>query len=95
MAADATRAWWHTERPFLVTLAVAALVRLVVAFAFPPAFVMSDAAEYLSLSDHLSPSPDRPVGYSFLLRGLSEVTRSLVLVTSVQLPCSFSSSTRS
>jgi 4-amino-4-deoxy-L-arabinose transferase-like glycosyltransferase len=85
MAADPTRAWWQTERTFLVTLAVAALVRLVVAFAFPPAFVMSDAAEYLSLSDHLSPSPDRPVGYSFLLRGLSEVTRSLVLVTSVQL----------
>jgi 4-amino-4-deoxy-L-arabinose transferase-like glycosyltransferase len=85
MAADRTGAWWHTERPFLVALAGAALVRLVVAFAFPPAFVMSDAAEYLTVSDHISPSPDRPVGYSFFLRGLSEVTRSLLLVTSLQL----------
>lgn len=76
---------WRTELPFLVTLGVAAAVRLVVAFAFPPVFLMSDGPDYLDIADHLAPSPNRPVGYSIFLRGLSEVSRSLVLVTSVQL----------
>ena len=85
MATDRTPSRWRTERPFLVTLGVAAVVRVLVAVAFPPAFVMSDAAAYLTYADDLSPSPDRPIGYSIFLRGLSEVTRSLVLVTSLQL----------
>ena len=46
---------------------------------------MSDGPEYLSYAHHLSPNPDRPVGYSIFLRGLSEVSGSLALVTSVQL----------
>jgi hypothetical protein len=79
------RAWWRTELPFLVALLVALAVRIAVAYAFPPAFLMSDGPTYLVYADHLAPSPDRPVGYSFFLRGLSEVTRSLALVTSVQL----------
>ena len=85
MATDRTLARLRTERPFLVTLGVAAVVRVVVATAFPPAFLMSDGPTYLGLADHLAPSPDRPVGYSVFLRGLSTITRSLVLVTSVQL----------
>ncbi len=87
MATDRSRGgWrWRTELPFLVTLAAAAAVRVAVAVAFPPAFVMSDGPTYLAYADHLQPSPDRPVGYSVFLRALSEVTRSLVLVTSVQL----------
>lgn len=76
---------WRTELPFLVTLAVAAAVRVAVAVAFPPAFLMSDGPTYLAYGYDLSPSPDRPVGYSVFLRALSEVTRSLALVTSVQL----------
>src|SRR5215212_2771360 len=85
MATDATPARWRAELPFLVTLGVAALVRLVVAASFPPAFLMSDAPTYLSISDHLTPSPDRPIAYSMFLRALSEVTSSLLLVTSAQL----------
>jgi hypothetical protein len=85
MTADRTQVRWRTELPFLVTLGVAALLRVVVAVAFPPAFVMSDAAAYLTTSDHLTPSADRPIAYSIFLRGLSEMTRSLVLVTSLQL----------
>jgi hypothetical protein len=76
---------WRTELPFLAALGLGALVRVAVAVAFPPAFLMSDAPTYLDYSDDLRPSPDRPVGYSIFLRGLSELSRSLVLVTSVQL----------
>lgn len=85
MATDAIRSRWRTELPFLVTLGVAAVVRVVVATAFPPAFLMSDGPQYLDTAEHLSPGPERPVGYSFLLRGLQQITHSLVLVTSVQL----------
>ena len=85
MATEPSTPRWRTELPFLVTLAVAAALRVVVAIAFPPAFIMSDGPTYLALGDHLTPSLDRPIGYSFFLRGLSELTRSLVLVTSAQL----------
>src|SRR5262245_6224288 len=85
MATDALRRRCRTELPFLITLGVAALVRLVVATAFPPAFLMSDGPQYLDTAEQLSPGPERPVGYSFLLRGLEQVTHSLILVTSVQL----------
>jgi hypothetical protein len=85
MATDATRARWRTELPFLVTLGAAAVVRVVLAVTFAPAFLMSDGPEYLGYAHHLSPNPDRPVGYSIFLRGLSEVSGSLAPVTSVQL----------
>ena len=85
MATDAAPWSWRRERPFLVALGVAAAIRVVVALAFPPAFLMSDGPTYLDLSDSLTPSPDRPIGYSVFLRGLSELTRSLVLVSTVQL----------
>jgi 4-amino-4-deoxy-L-arabinose transferase-like glycosyltransferase len=85
MATDATAPRWRTELPFLVTLGVATLLRVVIAVAFPPAFLMSDGPTYLNLSDELTPSPDRPIGYSIFLRGLSDLTRSLVLATSAQL----------
>jgi hypothetical protein len=85
MATDATRTRWRTELPFLVALGAAALVRVVLAVTFRPAFLMSDGPEYLTYAHHLSPNPDRPVGYSIFLRGLSEVSGSLALVTSVQL----------
>ena len=84
MATDATPARWRTERPFLVTLGVAAAIRVLVAVAFPPAFLMSDGPTYLDLSDQLTPSPDRPIGYSIFLRGLSDVSRSLVLASTAQ-----------
>src|SRR4051812_27549721 len=84
MATDATAARWRTERPFLITLGVAAAIRVLVAVAFPPAFLMSDAPTYLYLSDQLTPSPDRPIGYSIFLRGLAELSRSLVLASTAQ-----------
>jgi hypothetical protein len=85
MVTDRTPSRWRTELPFLVTLGVAATVRVLVAIAFPPAFLMSDGPAYLDIADDLAPSPNRPIGYSGLLRGLSEISGSLVLVTSVQL----------
>jgi hypothetical protein len=85
MATDGTPARWRSELPFLVTLGVATALRVTIAVAFPPAFLMSDGPAYLDIADHLAPSPDRPVGYSIFLRGLSGMSRSLVLVTSVQL----------
>jgi 4-amino-4-deoxy-L-arabinose transferase-like glycosyltransferase len=85
MATDAIDPRWRTELPFLVTVGVAAVVRVVVAIAFPPAFLMSDGPAYLNLADALSPSRDRPVGYSVFLRGLQEIDRSLALVTSMQI----------
>ncbi|HEY3528446.1 MAG TPA: phospholipid carrier-dependent glycosyltransferase [Nocardioides sp.] len=84
MATDATPVRWRTELPFLVTLVVAAALRVLIVIAFPPAFLMSDAPTYLAISDHLAPSPDRPIGYSIFLRGVSDATRSLELVTSLQ-----------
>jgi hypothetical protein len=68
-----------------VALSLATAVRVAIAVTFAPAFVMSDAPMYLATVDHLAPSPFRPVGYAFFLRGLSTVSRSLVVVTSVQL----------
>jgi 4-amino-4-deoxy-L-arabinose transferase-like glycosyltransferase len=85
MATDRAHGRWRTELPFLVALGLGALVRVLVAVTFPPAFLMSDGPTYLALVDHLVPSPDRPVGYGFVLRALSWLSRSLVLVTSVQL----------
>jgi hypothetical protein len=83
MATEQAR--WRAELPFLVTLGVAALVRVLVAVTFSPAFLMSDGPEYLGYARQLSPNPDRPVGYSIFLRGLSHVSGSLALVTWVQL----------
>ena len=85
MATDATRPRWRTELPFLVALGLGAAIRIVVATAFPPVFLVSDGPTYLNLADHLTPDPDRPVGYSIVLRGLSEIDTSLALVTTVQL----------
>jgi hypothetical protein len=83
--AERGRSLWATERPFVVALTLGTLLRLVIAVTFAPAFVMSDGPAYLALVDHLAPSPNRPVGYGVLLRALSWVTRSLVLVTSLQV----------
>ena len=75
---------WRTERPFLVALALGALVRVLVQVAFPPAFVYSDGPTYLALVDRLAPSPDRPVGYGVLLRALSWLTRGVDAVAVTQ-----------
>jgi hypothetical protein len=64
---------------------VAAVLRVVVATGFPPAFLVSDGPAYLNIADELHPSPDRPVGYSIVLRALQDVSRSLTLITSVQM----------
>ena len=79
------RGLMRSERPFVVAFALAAVVRVLLMVAFPPAFVMSDGPTYLGFVDHLVPSPDRPVGYGVYLRVLSWATRSLELVTASQL----------
>jgi len=76
--------WWRTERIFVIVLALGAVYRGLVMYAFPPAFVFSDGPTYLRIADALEPYPDRPVAYSFFLRGLLEVHRSLELVVAVQ-----------
>ena len=78
-------AWaWRTERPFLMALALGAVVRILVQMAFPPAFIYSDGPTYLALVDRLAPSPDRPVGYGVLLRALSGLTRGVEAVAVTQ-----------
>lgn len=75
------RAVWRDERPFVVAVAVGALLRMSVQVAFPPGFVYSDAPTYLGMVDHLAPSPDRPVGYGFWLWLLSGLTRDIDAIT--------------
>lgn len=79
------RGLWSSERPFVVAFALAAVVRVLLMVAFPPAFLMSDGPTYLGFVDHLFPSPDRPVGYGVYLRALSWSTRSVELVSASQL----------
>ena len=72
------------HRPFLIALALAAVVRVAVVVAFPPGFVLSDSPTYLALADDLQPRTDRTVGYGFLLDALAHLSRSVWLVTAVQ-----------
>jgi hypothetical protein len=83
--AERSRGLWRTEAPFLVAVALGAVVRVVVAVAFPPAFLMSDAPAYLSLVDDMVPPTSRPAGYGVLLLALSWISRSLILVTATQI----------
>ncbi len=83
--ADRSGRLWRTEKPFLVALALGVVVRVVVALTFPPAFLMSDGPAYLQLVDHLVPPASRPAGYGALLRVLSWFSRSLVLVSTLQV----------
>jgi hypothetical protein len=83
--AERFRGLWRTERPFLVAVALGLVVRVVVAVTFPPAFVMSDAPSYLDLVDHLVLPVSRPAGYGAVLRALSWISRSLVVISTAQL----------
>lgn len=73
----------RAERPFLVAVALAVVVRVLVAVAFAPGFVFSDGPTYLLFADDLYPSPYRPVGYGVLLRFLALVSHSVEAVTVV------------
>ncbi len=75
---------WSEHRAFAIALLSGALLRALVQLSFPPAFIFSDGPTYLGLVDRLSPSPDRPVGYGFLLRGLSWITRDVTAVAVTQ-----------
>jgi len=83
-SASALTRVWHTERPFVFMLASALALRVLVQYAFPPAFVFSDGPTYLGFVDHLAPSPDRPVGYGVLLWMLASVSRGLTVVAVLQ-----------
>lgn len=78
------RALWRDERPFVLALAIGLVVRILVQYAFPPAFVFSDSPTYLAIADDLRPSPDRPVGYSVFLWLLARADRGVYLVAIVQ-----------
>ena len=75
---------WRTERPFVVALAVGAVVRVLLQVALPPAFVYSDGPTYLGFVDSFVPSPDRPVGYGGLLWLLALVGRGVDVVATTQ-----------
>jgi hypothetical protein len=83
--AELSRRLWSTDRPFLVALSLGLAVRVLVAVAFPPAFLMSDGPAYLLSVDSLTPPVSRPAGYGAMLRVLSWFSRSLLLVSTVQL----------
>lgn len=68
----------------MVALGVGVLLRVLVQYAFPPAFVFSDGPTYLGFVDHLAPSPDRPVGYGVLLWALAQVDRGVDVVAVLQ-----------
>lgn len=75
---------WTSERPFLIALAGAVVVRVLVQYAFPPAFVFSDGPAYLSLVDRLAPMVNRSVGYGVVLRLVAVVTRDVWAVALLQ-----------
>ena len=74
----------RTERPFLVAVALGVLLRALVQLAFPPAFLFSDGPTYLYFTHHLTPSPDRPIGYGMLLWAVSPVTTAVYAVAVLQ-----------
>ncbi|MEJ7894485.1 MAG: hypothetical protein WKF94_17780 [Solirubrobacteraceae bacterium] len=77
--------WIAEHRPFLIALALGAVVRVVVSLAFTPALMVSDGPRYLSFLDTFEPAQDRVVGYSLLLLyPLSLITESLLAVTVTQ-----------
>ena len=68
---------------FCLALLVAAVLRLIVVFGYPPALWFSDSLPYVKAVAPLSPSRIRPVGYSFYLAILAPF-HSVWLVTLVQ-----------
>lgn len=79
------RPWAVEHRPFLIALALGALIRLVVMLAYSPAFIHSDGPGYLFAIDPLQPLSDRPVGYIlYLLKPLSWISTDATLVSAVQ-----------
>lgn len=79
------RARLREHRPFLVALALAAGLRVVVQVAFSPALVHSDAMAYLAFLGTFDPNPQRPAGYDLLLlHPLSLLSDGVLLVSVVQ-----------
>lgn len=73
------------HRPFLLALALGALVRLVVTLAFTPSLMVTDSPSYLRFTTELAPLPERPVGYGvLLLYPLSWFTDSVAAVAAAQ-----------
>ena len=73
-----------SEAPFLVAVALAVLVRVVVVVAFPPGFVHSDGPAYLTLVDDFRPTGSHPAGYGVLLWLVALADRGVAAVTLVQ-----------
>lgn len=74
----------RTELLFVVALVAGIGVRVLVVYAFPPAFVFSDGPAYLAFADDLQPSVDRPVGYSMFLKAIADVDRGVDVVALLQ-----------
>jgi hypothetical protein len=73
------------HRLFVLAVALAAAVRVVVMLGFTPALVLGDGPAYLSLLKTWVPLPTRPAGYGLLvLYPMSQLTRGLVAVALVQ-----------
>lgn len=66
-AAPRRRRWYVEHLPFLVALALGAVLRVVTGLAFTPGLMISDSVTYLGFLEHPSPHPDRPMGYGLLL----------------------------
>lgn len=77
------RGFLADHRIFLILLAVAALVRIVVALAYRPGLFYSDTLAYVQAAVHLVPDRVRPFGYSEFLRLLLPF-HSFTLVAAVQ-----------
>lgn len=84
--ANPTRLMVGLRRHWLVVVlvALAAVIRVLVMMAYPPAFWFAgDSGVYIDLSEHLYPHRDRALGYPVLLAVL-RVTGTLAAVTAVQ-----------
>lgn len=74
----------RSELPFLVAVAAAIALRVLVTLAFWPGFVHSDGPGYLRMAEHLRPSPDRPSGYGAALWLLAQASHAVGTITVVQ-----------
>jgi hypothetical protein len=68
---------------FIVTLAAAAILRIVAMVAYRPALWFNDSFDYLRIALAPSPDPVRPAGYGFLLWALRPF-HSFALVVALQ-----------
>jgi hypothetical protein len=79
------RPWYVEHRPFLIALAIGALIRVIIQIGFIPAFNYSDGPAYLKFIDTFKLIQARPEGYDLLVvYPLSLLSRKVLYIAVVQ-----------